>query len=48
MNAASSRHDIDQAMSEALARFGSLEAFPYSEIMQSVVKFQGRRKRQRW
>ena len=47
INTASSRHDIDQAMSEALARFGSVEAFPYSEIMQSVVKFQGRRKRQR-
>ena len=46
INAASPRHDIDHAISEAVTRFGSLEAFPYSEIMQSVVKFQGRRKRQ--
>jgi len=39
--------DIDNAMSAAIEHFGSVENLPYSEIMQSVVKFQGRRKRQR-
>lgn len=41
------QHDIDKTMAAAITRFGSLDALPYSEIMQSVVTFKGRRKRQR-
>lgn len=44
---ASAKNDIDLAMTAAIERFGSIDNLPYSEIMQSVVKFQGRRKRQR-
>lgn len=43
----SGKHDIDQAVTAAVKCFGAIEKLPYSEIMQSVVKFQGRRKRQR-
>ncbi len=41
------KSDIDNAMTAAIEHFGSVDNLPYSEIMQSVVKFQGRRKRQR-
>jgi hypothetical protein len=41
------KSDIDNAMTAAIEHFGSVDKLPYSEIMQSVVKFQGRRKRQR-
>ncbi len=44
---APAKNDIDLAMTAAIERFGSIDNLPYSEIMQSVVKFQGRRKRQR-
>lgn len=39
--------DIDQTIIAAIDYYGSIEALPYSEIMQSVVKFKGRRKRLR-
>ena len=39
--------DVDNAMNAAIERFGSVDDLPYSEIMQSMVKFQGRRKRQK-
>jgi hypothetical protein len=41
------KSDIDNAMTAAIEHFGSVDKLPYSEIMQSVVKFQGRCKRQR-
>jgi len=41
------KSDVDRAMSAAIECFGSSDELPYSEIMQSVVKFKGRRKRQR-
>ena len=39
--------DIHGTLNKAIDQFGSLEDLPYSEIMQSVVQFQGRRRRQR-
>ena len=44
---APAKNDIDLAMTAAIECFGSIDNLPYSEIMQSIVKFQGRRKRQR-
>ena len=38
---------IDQVISRALESYGTLDDLPYSEIIQSVVQFQGRRRRQR-
>jgi len=38
---------IDQIISRALKSYGTLDDLPYSEIIQSVVQFQGRRRRQR-
>jgi hypothetical protein len=38
---------IDQIISRALDSYGTLDDLPYSEIIQSVVQFQGRRRRQR-
>lgn len=37
--------DISAVVNQMIEKFGSLEALPYSEIMQSVVQFQGRRRR---
>ncbi len=39
--------DINGILNKVITRFGSLDALPYSEIIQSVVQFQGRRRRQR-
>ena len=42
--------NIDNAIGlvdEAIQHFGSLEALPYDGIIQSIVKFEGRRKRTR-
>lgn len=41
------KNDIDHSISAAIEHFGSIDHLPYSEIMQSVVQFKGRRKRQR-
>jgi len=38
--------DIYATLAAATARFGSLDRLPYSEIIQSVVRFQGRHRRQ--
>jgi hypothetical protein len=38
---------IEQIISRALDSYGTLEDLPYSEIIQSVVQFKGRRRRQR-
>jgi len=38
---------IDQIISRALDSYGTLDDLPYSEIIQSVVQFKGRRRRQR-
>ena len=38
---------IDQVISRAIDSYGTLDDLPYSEIIQSVVQFQGRRRRQR-
>jgi len=38
--------DIQAILNQAITQFGSLETLPYSQIIQSVVQFQGRRKRQ--
>ncbi len=37
--------DIDWILNEVLNNYGSLDDLPYSEIIQSVVRFQGRRRR---
>lgn len=37
--------DINQILNMAKKEYGLLEDFPYSEIIQSVVQFQGRRRR---
>jgi len=37
--------DIDQILSEAQKKYGLLDNLPYSTIIQSVVQFQGRRRR---
>lgn len=39
--------DINALINMAVEQFGSMEKLPYSEIMQSVVQFQGRQRRQR-
>ena len=39
--------DINAVVTGLINQFGSLAALPYSEIIQSVVQFQGRRRRQR-
>ncbi len=38
--------DINGVLNEAIKKYGLLDDLPYSEIIQSVVQFQGRRKRQ--
>ena len=38
---------IEQIISRAIDSYGTLDDLPYSEIIQSVVQFQGRRRRQR-
>ena len=39
--------DIKSLVQAAIDRYGSLDALPYDEIMQSIVQFQGRKRRQR-
>ena len=39
--------DINGIIKQVVDQFGSLDELPYSEIIQSVVQFQGRRRRQR-
>lgn len=39
--------DICSVLNKAVSKFGSLDNLPYSEIIQSVVQFQVRRRRQR-
>ncbi|MBE9567307.1 MAG: hypothetical protein IMF14_01335 [Proteobacteria bacterium] len=46
-NDAEVSEDINALLDRSIEKFGSLDDFPYSEIIQSVVKFQGRRRRQR-
>jgi len=38
--------DISGILNDAIIKYGALDDLPYSEIIQSVVQFQGRRKRQ--
>jgi hypothetical protein len=40
-------HDIDRIIASAIEKYGALDKLPYGEIIQSVVQFQGRRRRQR-
>lgn len=40
-------NDINAVVTGVINQFGSLDALPYSEIIQSVLQFQGRRRRQR-
>ena len=37
--------DISSVLEQVTKKYGSLDNLPYSEIMQSVVQFQGRRRR---
>jgi hypothetical protein len=39
--------DINGIIKQVVNQFGPLDDLPYSEIIQSVVQFQGRRRRQR-
>jgi len=39
--------DIDKLIDETINMFNSLELFPYTEIVKSVVKFQGRQRSMR-
>jgi len=39
--------DVHRLLSEAQKKYGTLDDLPYSGIIQSVVQFQGRRRRQR-
>ena len=39
--------DISRILAQAQKKVGTLDKLPYSEIIQSVVQFQGRRRRQR-
>ena len=39
--------DISRILAQAQEKYGSLENLPYNKIIQSVVQFQGRRRRQR-
>ena len=40
-------NDVKGIIKQVVKQFGSLDDLPYSEIIQSVVQFQGRRRRQR-
>jgi len=40
-------NDINGVLQTAIEKYGSLENFPYGEIIQSVKQFQGRSRRQR-
>lgn len=40
-------NDINGVLQKAIEKYGSLEKFPYGEIIQSVKQFQGRARRQR-
>jgi hypothetical protein len=39
--------DIHRIIASAIEKYGTLDKLPYSKIIQSVVQFQGRRRRQR-
>ena len=39
--------NIHLVLDEVINKFGSLDSLPYSEIIQSIEQFQGRRRRQR-
>jgi hypothetical protein len=39
--------DIKTVVQAVIALYGSLDALPYDEIVQSIVKYQGRKRRQR-
>ncbi len=39
--------NIHWVLDEVINKFGSLDSLPYSEIIQSIEQFQGRRRRQR-
>ena len=39
--------NISAVLTQAINKFGSLDNLPYSDIIQSVEQFQGRRRRQR-
>ena len=39
--------DINTVVQAVVAEYGSLDALPYDEIVQSIVQFQGRKRRQR-
>jgi len=39
--------NIHRVLDEVINKFGSLDSLPYSEIIQSIEQFQGRRRRQR-
>ena len=39
--------DIKAVVQAVIAKYGSLDALPYDEIVQSIVQFQGRKRRQR-
>jgi len=39
--------DIHSNIASAIEKYGALDKLPYSKIVQSVVQFQGRRRRQR-
>ena len=39
--------DIQSLVARTISKFGTLEALPYADIVQSVVSFQGRKRRQR-
>ncbi len=39
--------NISNVIDRVIKKYGSLDDLPYSEIIQSVVQFQGRRRRQR-
>ena len=39
--------NIHRVLDQVINKFGSLDSLPYSEIIQSIEQFQGRRRRQR-
>ena len=39
--------DIKAVVQAVITKYGSLDALPYDEIVQSIVQFQGRKRRQR-
>lgn len=39
--------DINTVVQAVIAQYGSLDALPYDEIVQSIVQYQGRKRRQR-